>query len=132
MWTRTHSSARSVIIGVRSRLRSFHVIQLAKRKAILDEGTFFSVLGSHICNASSGNENADYGDEHVSGNVKWDVVLSVTEQPSGTWLKSKFNLTHQSRYTAQYHGDRLDAEVTALIEPAVSLTCVSVDDIRSF
>ncbi|GHJ87686.1 hypothetical protein NliqN6_4088 [Naganishia liquefaciens] len=92
--------------------------KLAKRKAILDEGTFFSVLGSHICNASSGNENADYGDEHVSGNVKWDVVLSVTEQPSGTWLKSKFNLTHQSRYTAQYHGDRLDAEVTALIEPA--------------
>jgi hypothetical protein len=61
-----------------------------------------------------------YDGEAVNGNVKWDLVLSVTEQPSGIWLKSKFNLKHQPHYSAKYHGDCRDAKVTALVEPEVS------------
>ena len=94
-------------------------MQLTKRKAILDEGTFFSVLGSYVCNLSNPDENDLYNNEGVHGNIEWTVVLSVTERPSGTWLRSKFNVAGQAQYAADYHGECRNAKVTAVVDPEV-------------
>ncbi|KAJ9121664.1 hypothetical protein QFC22_002284 [Naganishia vaughanmartiniae] len=68
-------------------------VQLSKRKAILHEGTFFSVLSSYVCNLSRTDENDPIHLDAMQEHISWHVVIAATQQASGTWLKSKFNLT---------------------------------------
>ncbi|KAJ9102466.1 hypothetical protein QFC21_002866 [Naganishia friedmannii] len=92
--------------------------KLSKRKAILHEGTFFSVLSSYVCNLSRTDENDPIHLDAMQEHIDWHVVVAATQLASGTWLRSKFNVRNKEGYTADYHGECRNATVTALANPS--------------
>lgn len=87
----------------------------AKQKAIFEEGTFFSLVGNHVCNIESDHDALDARKADVEDLGEWHVVLDVTEAASGRWLRSKFNLTDTERYEANFSGSCRNAKIVASV-----------------
>jgi hypothetical protein len=85
-----------------------------KQKAILEEGTFFSLVGNHVCNIESELDALEARKADVQDLGEWHVVVDTTDGTSGEWLRRKFNLTEGGRYEANFSGSCRDAKIVAV------------------
>jgi len=86
----------------------------SKQKAIFEEGTYFSLLGNHVCNMESDLDMLEEKKEQVEDLGEWHVVVDATEEAGGRWLKSKFNLSEEGRYEASFAGALREGRIVAV------------------
>jgi hypothetical protein len=87
----------------------------AKQKAIFQEGTFFSLIGNHVCNIESELEVLEESDGDSARDLGyWEVIVDTTNQASGRWLQSKFHLSAEDdRYEASFTGELRESRIAA-------------------
>jgi hypothetical protein len=86
----------------------------SKQKAIFEEGTYFSLLGNHVCNMESDLDMLEEKKEGVEDLGEWHVVVDTTEEAGGRWLKSKFNLSEEGRCEASFAGSLREGRIVAM------------------
>jgi hypothetical protein len=84
-----------------------------RQKAILEEGTYFSLLGNHVCNIESDLDIFEQPKETPEDIGEWHVIVDTTDGASGVWLRKKFNLVDEGRHEANFSGAVREAKITA-------------------
>lgn len=88
--------------------------KLSRQKAIFEEGTYFSLVGNHVCNIESDLDMLEEQTSQVTPFGQWSVVVDTTDRPSGRWLKSKFGLGDADHHSGHFAGSCREGDIVAM------------------